>query len=203
MSEPTILPRGCEISVSPGFILLAALIYFMDETGLVSAFVPAIAAHELGHIAALYFQGARITELRLLVSGLELRYSGGSGSRAGLFAAAASGPAAGLIFALIASYAGQRFESDFLLCSAGLSYILTLVNLIPALPLDGGRMLLALFNNPKLTALCTAAAATLLTAVGALALTRGFSIAPLLFGLSVAVLGRKTLESERILVYNQ
>ncbi len=58
--------------------------------------------------------------------------------------AALAGPAAGLSYALAASLLGARLDSGWLCLSAGVSLLLSLFNLLPALPLDGGRAVLQL-----------------------------------------------------------
>ena len=44
--------KRTEWNVSAGAVLLAALMYFFDGSGLVSAAVPAVLVHELGHFLA-------------------------------------------------------------------------------------------------------------------------------------------------------
>jgi Zn-dependent protease len=128
------------ITVSAGFILLFAALYFFDDTGLLAAFVPAVLAHEAGHALALTLKGAKITGLYFSLSGIRMDYRGRM-DFGGELLAAVTGPLFGLVFAFAASFAGRKLGSNFLLCSAGVSLVLTLFNLLPAKPLDGGRIL--------------------------------------------------------------
>ena len=61
----------------------------------------------------------------------------------------AAGPGGGLIYALAVSFVG----GGVLLCSAGMSLVLSFFNLLPCLPLDGGRMVETIFGE-KTAALC-------------------------------------------------
>jgi stage IV sporulation protein FB len=126
------------IHVSPGALLIFALSLFFDPGGAVSALIPAAAAHELGHIAALRALGARLDGLSMDIFGLRLDYSGSLTKRRELVCAAA-GPGAGLIYAGVCLALGSSFAA----ASGAMSLLLTGFNLLPALPLDGGRMVLA------------------------------------------------------------
>ena len=77
------------IHVSPGALLIFALSLFFDPGGAVSALIPAAAAHELGHIAALRALGARLDGLSMDIFGLRLDYSGSLTKRRELVCAAA------------------------------------------------------------------------------------------------------------------
>ena len=82
--------------------------------------------------------GGGIKSLRFEASGMCMSLCGinSAGSEA---AALLAGPAAGLIFALICSYFGSKTANRLLLECAGYGILLTAYNLLPALPLDGGR----------------------------------------------------------------
>lgn len=91
--------------------------------------------------------------------GTDTRFSADMGgaviSRSGGLSAAqelvclAAGPGGGLIYALAVSFVG----GGVLLCSAGMSLVLSFFNLLPCLPLDGGRMVETIFGE-KTAALC-------------------------------------------------
>ena len=164
-----------QIQFTAGFLLLASLLWLLDTGGLLSALLPAVFVHEAGHALVLRLCGARVRRLRFEACGLRMDYSGLSGGPEEL-RCALSGPAAGLCWALAASLAGRAAGSAFLLCSAGLSLVLSAFNLLPAPMLDGGRALAALgARGQPLLGLLTGAALLL---AGAL-LLRG-SFGPLL-----------------------
>lgn len=129
--------RNVQWCISPGALLMLALAYFFDNSGLLSAIVPAVVVHELGHCLMLWLAGMRIRRFTLGLFGLEIDYLGAIHGLAGACAVLA-GPLAGLIYALALSGA----ESEFWRISAAASFLLSGFNLLPVLPLDGGRLLL-------------------------------------------------------------
>lgn len=163
--------------VSAGAVLLFALLYFFDDAGLISALAPAALAHELGHAAALLSCGARLRRVRIGVFGVELGYAGLlSGGRA-VFAAAA-GPAAGALYAAAAFLLGGGGGGSFWRLSGAVSVALTAFNLLPALPLDGGRLVEELVGGRFAQRLSRVTAAGL--ALGGFALFAGYHTLSLL-----------------------
>jgi Zn-dependent protease len=174
--------RGPSFSVSAGAALLFSLLFFFDGSGLISALLAAAAVHEAGHLLALRLAGARLTALRLDLLGFRMDTRGAL-SRGQELLAARSGPAAGLLFAALASLSGRWLHSAFLLCAAGVSLLLSLFNLLPALPLDGGQALLALSCSPRLLRVTGLLSAAALLAFGLYGAATGLGLAPLLPGL--------------------
>ena len=116
---------------------IAAAVYFFDFRTLTALFFAAV-VHELGHLVCLRAFGLRLAGLRTETQGLCIEYVGGAGGAAHA-AAAAGGPAAGLALAYAASWAGAELL-------AGISLLLTVFNLLPILPLDGGRIMRTLMT---------------------------------------------------------
>jgi Zn-dependent protease len=123
------------LSVSPWAALCAGLFFYAADGALLRAMLPAVLVHELGHALALRLSGGRIRELRLEPGGFCIRYASRP-DRRGEILSAAAGPAAGLLYAPAAACFGPGGE-----LSAGVSLLLSVFNLLPAPPLDGGRIL--------------------------------------------------------------
>ena len=135
----------------------------------------AVTAHEAGHLLALRLLGCRVTELRAELSGLCIRYAGSPG-RWGEVIAAVSGPLAGLLYALPAARCGAGGE-----LSAGISLLLSIFNLIPALPLDGGRAAEALLGD-RAARILSFVSALAVCFIGLALFHRGFGAALALAG---------------------
>lgn len=129
--------RHFRIEVSDGFLFLLALVFFFDEGSFLPPLFAAAAAHEAGHFAVLYAFGARPAQLKASLSGFSLDYTGSLTDMQTALTALA-GPAAGAGFAMLCALLGAETESGFWLVCAGLGVILTLFNLLPVSPLDGG-----------------------------------------------------------------
>lgn len=137
-----------KFSVNPLFFVVMGVFFVVEHSLFAAAVLGAALIHEAGHVAAALAMGGTIAELRLLPFGVSMRLEGGLfllGYRRDAIIAL-SGPAANLL-ALGAFAAAARVMSAppqlfayFILADLGLC----LVNLIPALPLDGGRALEAL-----------------------------------------------------------
>lgn len=150
--------------ISAGAIVLFSLLFFFDDTGAVSAMVPAVALHELGHLAAMRYYGARVKSFSLSSFGLEIDYSGlisNKHTAVSLFA----GPLFGGIWAV----AAMLIATPFFSLSGAISLMLTVFNLLPVLPLDGGRLISCFFGEDKAKKISRIAAIVML-ALGFLAI---------------------------------
>ena len=175
--------REFRVEISPGAAIFFAAVYFLLDFSDIAALALAAAVHELGHIAALGVLGARVRRLRFGMDGLCIVYTGAI-SYPGQFAAALAGPLAGAALAIIFAGLGAEMESGFLYVCAGLSAALSVFNLLPALPLDGGRMLsavlrafLPLFRAERAEKFCRAAVCSVLAAGGAACMLLGYGAA--------------------------
>jgi stage IV sporulation protein FB len=124
------------LRVTPGFFLLAAIAFYLDEgVGVLGWCVLACALHELGHYLVGRAFGARLRWLELSAVGAQLSLDyPGTLSYGRQVAVALAGPVVNLLAGWAAAQAGA-----FLL--AGVSFGLGGFNLLPILPLDGGTAL--------------------------------------------------------------
>ena len=124
--------RWRHVEISGGFLLVAALLFYLDTENLLFWAAAACALHELGHGLAIRCLGGRVALLRLTCVGAELklsaRYPMGYGRQ---LLAALGGPAANLLCAGAAVHmAGGGDERAYLF--AGLNLALAGSRLKPA-----------------------------------------------------------------------
>lgn len=131
--------RRERFAVSVGALLLGALLYSAASFAEIAAVLAPVLVHELGHIVTLRLFGLKIRGFCADLRGLCIEY-GGLCSPWGHAVSAFAGPAAGFGYAFAASYFGARSGNAVLTLSAGVSLILSVFNLLPILPLDGGRI---------------------------------------------------------------
>lgn len=106
----------------------------------------ALLVHELGHYIVCCMVHERIEKLELMPFGGVMVYQQGKSPRKGLsgFCVAIAGPAANyLLLMCINSYA-SLFEPALIHSILLSSIAMIAINMLPALPLDGGRMILSL-----------------------------------------------------------
>ena len=169
-------PERTRIRVSPGAPALLAVFVWLSSPEVLGAVLLAALCHELGHYAALRRRGGWVRAVRISALGAEMQVAGRMSYGGELLAAALGLP-------------GRWWEPLYLL--AGAQAVLGCFNLLPILPLDGGRMLwLALcwgtdpFLADRVAQAVSLAAAGLLTAAGAALARRS----PFLLWTAVALL---------------
>lgn len=97
--------------------------------------------HEAGHLLALAALGARTLSIRLGLNGICISYHTGGLRPIGECAALAAGPAVNAVAAVVSIAVYDRSGSGAALTLAGVNAVLCVFNLLPALPLDGGKLL--------------------------------------------------------------
>lgn len=131
-------PERTRIRVSPGAPALLAVFVWLSSPEVLGAVLLAALCHELGHYAALRRRGGWVRAVRISALGAEMQVAGRM-SYGGELLAAAAGPAVNLLLAAALGLPGRWWEPLYLL--AGAQAVLGCFNLLPILPLDGGRML--------------------------------------------------------------
>lgn len=142
---------GVRFSLPLLAVLTPLLAQRLGLRGAMGPLFATLAAHELAHIAAARACGVDIAEIRLMPFGGSARIENPYGiSPAQLALTAAAGPAMNLLmmlfFAALAQWNLLRIDLAATFVRANL--VLMLFNLLPALPLDGGRILYALLSRP-------------------------------------------------------
>jgi stage IV sporulation protein FB len=138
---------GFPIDVNPSFLLLLLLVFvaFGGVAGVlvVGLSFASVLLHELGHALAARGYGVR-------VSGIELGFFGGAAKMEGMpreprreLTIAAAGPAVSLMLAGAGFGLGAVTGLPLLGLIGWINLVIAGFNLIPALPMDGGRMLRA------------------------------------------------------------
>ena len=123
------------LDISPAALLIFALLWFFDGDGIYAAALPAVVVHEAGHALFLRLAGLKIRRLSFGLAGFEMDYCGRLHGAQGALAIGA-GPLFGLLYGCLAFS-----DNAYLSLSGGISLALSFFNLLPVLPLDGGRLL--------------------------------------------------------------
>lgn len=131
-----------KVKVSGAAFLAAAAVYFYESGAMLLAIAAAVAVHELGHYLALKIFGYKVTELKFELFGLSMSCDRGM-PYVREIVTAASGPAASLLLALTVSLTGRHFNSQEAYLISGVSFIFGVFNLLPVMPLDGGKIVFA------------------------------------------------------------
>ena len=127
-----------QISIkSNTYIYLAVLLFFIPVKWMIS-WVIAIVFHELCHLLAVKISGGEIIGLTIGLGGAEIQ-CGNMTQKSRMFSVLL-GPIGGLALSLF-----DRWIPKIAICSLFLS----VYNLIPILPLDGGRALHILFGEKR------------------------------------------------------
>lgn len=119
-----------KLQIDPFFYVFWAIFCLLDQEGLLLYFLSAASIHEAGHVAAIYLCGGQVRRVRLSASGAEIQQARSLGHGADA-AIALAGPAAGMAAAWGCSVLGHP-------TLAGANALLSLFNILPVLPLDGG-----------------------------------------------------------------
>lgn len=139
---------GFPIELNLSFLILLAVVFiaFGGFTGvmIVGLAFASVLVHELGHAVVARHLGVH-------VSGIELGFLGGAAKMVDMprrpdheIAIAAAGPAVSIGIAGVALGLGGVLGSPLLATIGWINLVLAAFNLIPALPMDGGRILRAL-----------------------------------------------------------
>ena len=130
-------------AIMPVFMLIAGL-----EAEYAAAFL-SITLHELGHIMAARACGIKAGMISVTALGFSAAVPDAGCSRGERIMICSAGPAFNLLFFLVVLLADHMIpgEQGFLRLLSASSLFLAFINLLPALPLDGGRLILELLSG--------------------------------------------------------
>ncbi len=122
------------VEVTPGFLLLAAWLNYIDDGGMLPGILLSCLLHELGHLAALWVLEAPVRQIRVTAIGAEICVQREM-SYMGELVAVLMGPLVNfLLVGLCCRIPGCEMV-------AGINLVLGCFNLLPVGGLDGGRAL--------------------------------------------------------------
>ena len=163
--------RGCRVEITAGAAVVFPTLFYLDDSGVFSAVLPAVFFHEIGHCISARMYGGRILSLRISLSGLCLDTTPFSSPLSEAVCAAA-GPVCGLLWAALCSQIpGEWWER-----CRDVSLYFSVCNLLPAQPLDGGRILHALCRNRKAVQIVTVCTGVICLVSAALTCRWGFAL---------------------------
>ena len=181
-------------SCSLSFMLATVCLLLVTHKSWLLLFWLAALLHELGHLLALVLLGGRVSRFCRRFSGGELQYDGKHLSYGGEMLLALAGPAVNLLFAWLSGWIAAFWHPELLYRFSGCHLVLAFFNLLPALPLDGGRVLQTLLElrypmtAEGLTRLVSLCVGVILLFLGAVVLLKGGN--PTLFSAGGVILLR-------------
>lgn len=158
-----------ELRVHPLVVLVVAAACVLGRLGELLQAALALTLHEMSHAVVAYVFACPVLSLELMPFGGVARLSRQTLSPQAELCIAVAGPVTSLLAAGLTAMCGYLFPEVQQRLSAFLTFNLTLaaVNLLPALPLDGGRILRALLQRRTAYGTATRIAAWLGVAAGA------------------------------------
>ncbi len=134
-----------EKKIDPLFLLFTALLCILDSEGYLLLTWAAVCLHELGHLAGLCLLRCKVERLSFGLGGLNISFHSSRQTSYGQdIVLALSGPLANVAVAAICWGICRHYPFEPLYFFLGVNVLLALFNLLPALPMDGGRVGFAL-----------------------------------------------------------
>jgi len=129
--------RFGKVSVSPGFLLMGALLLYLDPQELAGEILLAWGFHETAHIAVLYAVGGSVRQCCFTLYGADIQTEQRRGmSYFGEVLSVLAGPGCNLLMATVLAQGGEAWYP-----AAGVQLVSGAFNLLPFPGLDGRRIL--------------------------------------------------------------
>ena len=139
---------GGSLKIHPVFLAVVALSVLLGNAGLVMAFMLAIAIHECAHILTAKAVGLNVESMYVLPFGCAAEISGYENAEyAKEIITAAAGPAVNIFTACVLTLLPKMYLDDMMMLFIWANVTLAAINMLPVLPLDGGRIMMAAMKS--------------------------------------------------------
>ncbi len=128
------------IKISALSLALLFSVYYFLGTYIFAAFVVSVLVHELGHVIGILLCGGKIENISLKAGGFYLTGTGVL-TQTGVIISLFSGPLFGFVLAAVCAEMPLCDGNYFCFEISRISFVLSVYNLLPAVQLDGGRIL--------------------------------------------------------------
>lgn len=138
-----------KVLINPAFFIILIWLICATNVYIAISYFFAILIHELGHYYFAKFFGYKLTKFSLSPYGVSLSYYGQTLEQKDEIYIALAGPLANLITAFSTIAVWWIFPTFYFLSSSfvEISVVIALTNLLPAYPLDGGRIFVSCVSN--------------------------------------------------------
>jgi stage IV sporulation protein FB len=165
---------GALVKVNPLFLLLCGIYIYLGLAREILVVVTSVLVHEIGHGIMAKIMGLKIAEIDLLPFGGQAKIEDFTGLDPDKeIYVALAGPITSLSLAAFFYFLPLKFDPLTLDMMVKVNLLLGCLNLLPALPLDGGRVLRALLSSYQGYKKATRAAAWAGETIGALMIAGG------------------------------
>lgn len=135
------------MGISVLFPLTLAISFLTGSARLYLCTMLAVCLHETGHVAVALRLGKTVSEIKVLPYGLNAVMHGGSPQLVENLAIYSGGPLMSILLFAIFRAGAKIIRHEIMMYAAGLNLFIALFNLVPVLPLDGGKLLREILGN--------------------------------------------------------
>ena len=135
--------------INPAFFIILIWLIFADSLIIALNYFLVILLHELGHYFMAKHRGYKLSKFSLSPYGVSLSYYGETLEERDEIYIAFAGPFVNILSAVLVTALWWLFPSTYFLTYnfVEISIIIALSNLLPAYPLDGGRIFVSMTSN--------------------------------------------------------
>ncbi len=167
------------LHISYPFIMFTSALLVLDADGWFLLSWCAVVAHELGHLLGIWVAGCGVESIDVRLTGLKIAYSSHQVISYGRDAfLAAAGPLTNMMCAMVLSLLSRFFQTPHMYFLIGANIVIGLFNMLPAMPMDGARILHAVLcgslGEPRasdITAISTAVTGIVMAVAGVYVVT--------------------------------